>query len=192
MNIKSIRSRLLILPPLFHISFNSKLEGEWDPEFNQKEDENHPAVPDPAKEAFYPEPNIGRISVAPTIEGCFVGVFPNVSKFFEEKKYPHMNFFVYSPEFAGGERVVTPETLTKDRLVWDAHVTKEYLILDKVEMRLVGELEVKNTNKSPTAYTHPFDDKQEPVASVGPEHIRFKWIDLSKEGIYAKRILVSK
>lgn len=181
MKIKSTRSRLLVLPiPLYHISFNSKLEGEWDPEFNQKPDENHPEVADPNKEAFYPEPSIGRISVAPTIEGCFVGVFPNVSKFFEEKKYPHMNFSVYSPVFTGGERVVTPDTLTKDRLVWDAHVTKEHLILDAVEMKLVGEIEVKNTNKIPTAYTHPFDDKQEPVASVGPEHITFKWTEVVK------------
>lgn len=178
MDIKSIpssRLKNLGVKELYHISFNGKLEGLWDPEFNQKPDENHPEVPDPNKEEWYPEPNIGRISVAEDIQGCFTGVYPNVSKYFEVNKYPNMNFFVYSPVFKGDERVVTPGILTADRLVWDAHVTGEYLILDEVEMKLVGEVQIANTNKIPTGYTHPFNDKKEPKASIGPQRISVRW-----------------
>lgn len=169
--IKSVRSRLVRLPQLFHISFNGKLEGIWDPEFNQKEDDNHPAEPVAPEDAWYPEPNIGRISVAPTIEGCFRGVWANTGSIW----YPHLNFFVYSPVFKGNERIVTPETLVKDRLVWDAHITQEYLILDKVEMKLIGEIEVVNRRMGPYLQIHPFGDKKEPQTRLGPETIQWKW-----------------
>jgi len=155
---------------LYHISFNGKLAGVWDPEFNQKPDENHAG-----NEEWYPEPNLGRISVSDSIRGCFLGVFPNVVKFFKENKYPHMNFFVYSPVFKGDERVVTPGMLTENRMVWDAHVSQEYLILDEVQMKLVGEVEVKNTTKSKIAWSHPFNDPKEPLAEVGPEDVHFRW-----------------
>lgn len=172
--INAVRSRLVRLPQLFHISFNANLEGIWDPEFNQKPDENHPEKPDPNAEPFpYPEPNIGRISVASTLKGCFIGVYPNVAKFFEERNYPHMFFHVYVPQFTGNERIVTPEVLTKDRLVWDAVATQEYLILDKVQMNHWGTFEVANTNKVPTAYIHPFGDKSLPKESVGPANINY-------------------
>lgn len=174
MNIKSTQARLLKLPSLYHISFNDKLEGLWDPEFNQKPDDNHPVELDPDVEPFpYPEPNIGRISVAPSILGCFIGVYPNVAKFFEEKNYPFMLFQIYVPVFKGHERIVTPETLTKDRLVWDAVVTEEYLILDKVQMKHWGQVEILNTNKQKTRYIHPFGDKTLPKESIGPENVNF-------------------
>lgn len=172
--ITSSRSRSLRLPLLFHISFNDKLEGIWDPEFNQKPDNNHPVKANPDEAPFpYPEPSIGRISVAPTLKGCFIGVYPNVAKFFEERNYPHMLFHIYTPEFKGHERVVTPETLTKDRLVWDAVATQEHLILDKVQMNHWGTIEIANTNKEPTVYIHPFGDKTLPKESIGPANINY-------------------
>ena len=177
LRIKSTRSSLISLPQLFHISFNSKLEGEWDPEFNQKDDPSAPPV-DPNAEVFpYPEPSLGRISLAPSIEQCFLGVYGNTAKFFTEKKYPHMNFYVYAPRYEGAERVVTPKTLTDDRLVWDAHVTKEHLILDTVFMRLIGEVMIKNTNKNPIIRTHPFNDPREPMFDVGPEKPVVTWLE---------------
>lgn len=172
--IESTKASKLILPELFHISFNGELQGVWDPEFNQKPDENHPEEPDPNQEPFpYPEPNIGRISVAPTIEGCFIGVYPNVSKYFEKENYPYMQFHIYVPVFKGTERVVTPKTLTKDRLVWDAVATQEHLILDEVQMNHWGVVEIQNTNKATTAYIHPFGDKTLPKESIGPNKVTY-------------------
>jgi len=175
--IKSTRSKLLELPPLFHISFNGKLEGVWDPEFNQKPDDNHPEEPVAEEDQWYPEPSIGRISVAPTIEGCFRGVWANLSMI----HYPHVNYYVYSPVFKGKERVVTPDTLVKDRLVWDAHVTQEYLILDEVEMKLVGEIQVVNRRMGPYLRIHPFGDPKEPETRLGPEFLQWKWTKVIKD-----------
>ena len=175
--IKGVRSRLLKIPlTLYHLSFNGGLVGVWDPEFNQKPDENHPETIDLDKVPFYPEPNIPRISVAPTIEGCFRGVYPNVYRYFEEKNYPHMDFFVYSPAFEGSERIVTPDILTSHHLVWDACITNEYLILDKVKMVLVGKVRIQNTNKEPTLKIYPFGDKKLEKESVGPETIKVSWL----------------
>ncbi|MCY1453951.1 hypothetical protein D9M71_709780 [compost metagenome] len=87
-----------------------------------------------------------------------------------------MDFSVYEPVFEGGERVWTPELLTKHKAVWDAHITKEHSILDSVKMRLIGEVRIFNTNKEPTVMTHPFDDPNEPEQSIGPKEITFKWL----------------
>lgn len=169
--IRSTLAKDLNLPQLYHISFNGKLAGVWDPEFNQKEDDSHPAEPVAPGDEWYPEPSVGRVSVAPTIEGCFRGVWANLSSIF----YPHMNFYVYSPVFKGSERVVTPNVLVKDRIIWDAHVTQEYLILDEVEMKLVGEVQVINRRMGPYLKIHPFGDPKEPETRLGPEVIKWKW-----------------
>ncbi|MNT54041.1 hypothetical protein D3C72_1911720 [compost metagenome] len=150
-----------------HISFRDNLEGVWKP---------LPPAGGELVAGKYPEPATPRVSVAPDIVSCFRGVYPNVSKFFEEKNYPHMDFFVYEPVFEGSERVWTPEILTKHQLVWDAHVTNEHAILDRVKMKLIGEVRIYNTNKEPTATTHPFNNPNEPEQSIGPKNIRVVWL----------------
>lgn len=156
---------------LFHISFNGNLEGIWTPGEQagfdtpgEQEDSTWP----------YPEPPMSAICVASTLEGCFVGVFPNVARFFEKDNLPHMNFYVYRPKLTGKERLVSPDVLTSERLVWDAHVTGEWRILDPVQMEISGEIQVKNTNKSVTRMTHPFNDRSLPLESVGPRDIQIK------------------
>lgn len=173
MNIRSVRSRLLLGLQLYHISFKGDLAGLWTPGTQAGSD-----VPGESEDSSwaYPEPSMAAISVAPTVEGCFLGVFPNVAKFFEKENFPHMNFFVYQPVFEGHERVVKPVTLTKDKLVWDAHITYEHRILDSVEMVLCGEIEVQNTNKVSTRQTHPFNDVKNPEESVGPSSVVIKWL----------------
>lgn len=173
MNIRFVRSRLLLGIPLYHISFNGDLEGIWTPGTQAGSD-----TPGEAEDSSwaYPEPPMKAISVSPTVEACFIGVFPNVARFFEKDKFPHMNFFVYQPVFEGQERVVKPVTLTTDKLVWDAHITQEHRILDRVHMARVGEIEVLNTNKSSTRMTHPFNDVKNPEESVGPSDVTIKWV----------------
>lgn len=169
--VKAVLSSLLAsmeVGQLFHISFNGSLKGNWKPRDNHDDAEE-------GKDTGYPEPRLKRISVAETIEGCFHAIYPNVSQFFEERNYPNMHFSVYSPVFKGSERVVTPGLLTSERMVWDAFITGEYLILDEVHMAMVGKIKILNTNDSPTMMVHPFNDKKEPLASVGPEVIRWQW-----------------
>lgn len=173
MNVRFVRS-ILLNTPLYHISFNGELEGIWTPGTQAGSD-----TPGEAEESSwpYPEPPMTAISVSPTVEECFIGVFPNVARFFEKGRLSHLNFFVYRPVFEGTERVVKPTTLTKDKLVWDAHITQEHRILDAVQMERVGEIEVLNTNKASTRLTHPFNDTKNPKESVGPSSVVIKWLE---------------
>lgn len=177
-DIPSMKASKLILPQLFHISFRGGLQGLWAPRLPEgTPDDGKPQEEIPDEEKFpYPEPSVPRISLSPTIEGCFTGAFPNVAQLFERDKLPHMNFYVYSPIFKGDERVVPPAVLTSKRIVWDAVATLEYCVLDKVEMRLIGEVEIFNTNREKTRFIHPFGDRSLPVESVGPENIKFNWV----------------
>lgn len=120
-----------------------------------------------------------------------MGVYPNVSKYFEERNYPSMFFHVYSPVFKGNERVVTPETLTHDRHVWDAIATQEYLILDKVQMNHWGTFEVSNTNKEPTHFIHPFGDRRLPKESVGPGNIHYTLVEDPPKKQHVTKLITS-
>jgi hypothetical protein len=156
---------------LFHLSLNGALEGLWTP--GEQAGFDTPGEQEDSTWA-YPEPPMQAVCVAPTLEGCFLGVFPNVAKFFEVGKVPYLNFYVYRPKLTGKERIVSPQVLTNERLVWDAHVTGEWRILDPVEMRMVGIIQVRNTNRSPTRMTHPFNDSSLPLESVGPQDIHIR------------------
>lgn len=170
---KFIRSALLSVGPLYHISFKDSLEGLWVPGTQAGSDE-----PGEHEESSweYPEPSMTAISTALTIEGCFLGVFPNVARFFQKDKLPWMNFYVYTPVFEGHERVVTQATLTKGKWVWDAHVSGEYRILDKVQMKLVGEVKIFNTNKASMIMTHPYGESALGQESAGPSVIKYEWV----------------
>lgn len=160
---KTVISRTIQKTRLYHISFDDKLEGMWIPQL--------PAGTE-LGDGVYPEPKIPRISVAPTLEACFYGVYPNVRKFFDVNKYPSMTFAVYSPVFVGTERVVLPDVLTKEKLVWDAHVTKEHLILDKVSMVKIGEVTFINPDTTSMKEIHPFGDTRLPLTAIGPTLVK--------------------
>lgn len=125
-------------PDLYHISFNGKLIGEWTP---QPPDGDYDPETDTV--SLHGEPLTPRISVAPTLVGCFQGVYANVKHLF--KRHPELTFFIYKAEFKGNERVVYPEQLTAYKQVHDAHITQEHCILDPVEMRIVGRVTVPET-----------------------------------------------
>lgn len=163
----------------FHISFDKTLEGVWNPNrpdgYWDESDSNDTSD----KSWPYPEPSFPRISVSTSLEGCFRGVYPNVYQYFEVEKYPFMLFNIYEAVYTGKEKILTTDQLTKDRMVWDAHVTKECCFLSPVKMKLVGELKVLNSNKSKTLMIHPFNDKRLPKESAGPIDIKYsiKWAD---------------
>jgi hypothetical protein len=85
-----------------------------------------------------------------------------------------MHFFVYRPILKGNERILTPDDLTTKRLVWDAHVTREYRILDKVIMELVGSVQVANPERTASRKTRPFNDPKLPLTTCGPKEVRIK------------------
>lgn len=150
------------IPALFHISFKDNLEGEWKPRppdgFQIKAKEKNKE-----KEVNITEPKTPRISCSTDLKKCFYAIYPNISFFFETKKFPYMDFTVYSPRLNGEEKIWTPEYLTDKKLVHDAHVTNEYCILEKVFMQKVGHLRVfnplKKSNNPPEIYYHPFNNE---------------------------------
>jgi hypothetical protein len=128
----------------------------------------------PSKNNETSEPNVPRISFALTVLGCFQAIYPNVSHYFEEEKYPYLDFYVYRPKFTGRERIRWPEDLTNDRWVWDAHITSELVALDPVQMVLDGKVRIFNCADRDGIETHLFDDISLPTRMVYPVDIDFK------------------
>lgn len=79
--------------------------------------------------------------------------------------------------------LVTPDELTKEKQVWDAHVTREYHTEQAVKMVKVGKVMVKRPKNESFLKTHPFGDKQLPPKNVGPKHIRWEWKGVKKQDL---------
>jgi hypothetical protein len=126
------------------------------------------------KSVTYPEPTFERICCSESLEGCFMAVYPNVYVYFEDKKYnyPHMDFFYYTPVITSkikDSELLSPDELTKNHYVWDAHVTREWDILVPVKMVLTGKIRFLNTsNAKDWITTHPFDNETNAVRDVCP------------------------
>jgi len=161
------------VPALYHISLDGDLEGFWEP--------GHPSggtesLTDEEYEELFSEPSIPRVSVSPTIEGCFRGVYPNMSKLMEVKKQPYVDFFAYSPVL-GKVRILTNAELTKRRYVHDAHVTLEHWITERVRMKLVGVVRVYNTVNTGGLLYRPYNLKKLEPIYHSPKEVRFTWMD---------------
>jgi hypothetical protein len=154
--------------PLYHISFDGTLNGSWQPR-------NPDGFSD--RDSQFSEPDMPRISVAPTIPQCFQAIYPNVSQFFEEENYPNIEFYVYEPRFIGYERVLPPKYLTNQRMVHDAHMTDEYCILDPTFMQLVGKVMIQNTQMGPFLQYNPFNNVDNKKEFFAPSIIDFAWIN---------------
>lgn len=150
-----------------HLSFKGDQAGLWTPRL--------PCGSElPSKNVGISEPNTPRISFAPTLLGCFQAIYPNVSNYFEEENYPHLDCYIYRPQFTGKERLRWHEDLTKDKWVWDAHITKELVSLDPVKMMLEGKVRIFNCADKPGIETHPFNDPTFPTRMVYPTDLEFK------------------
>lgn len=144
----------MINKKLYHLSFNASLEGVWTPKNPDG------LLPEDSEyvESVYPEPSTPRISCAPTIIQCFQAIYPNVKSLFDVNNYPHLDFYVYSPVFKGGEKVMTPDELCKKRMVHDAYVTGEHCIFSPVKMDLVGKVRINRISNVVRIYYRPFND----------------------------------
>lgn len=163
---------------LYHISFDRKLEGVWEP----KQPDGMTSIfksLKPGTEGFrrYPEPRTKRISLAPTIEGCFLGVYENIKGLFDIKNYPYLIFAVYKPKITSKTKMVSNLELTEKNKVWDAHITGESWIVSKVEMELVGLVEIKSPKGTKTLDVYPFGNTDLPlITTTMPAYITYKWL----------------
>ena len=79
------------------------------------------------------ETTMPRVCLAPTIEGCLLGI-P-----FSDKKFP-VKLYLYKT--IGRLRVVTNKELIEKKLVFDANITGELWSVEDVSVKLIGALEV--------------------------------------------------
>lgn len=154
---------------LIHLSFKSVGTKVWQP----KVPDGMPEVRELIGEMA--EPDTPRISVAPTVTQCLQSIWPNIYDLLTEKQYPTMDLHVYRP--TGFHRVVPPDELTRERWVWDAHVTGEHWIIDPTKMEQIAKIRVKSPVYRRSDYaakkTHPFNDPKMPETEVGP--LEFTW-----------------
>lgn len=137
----------------YHLSFDKRLPATLNPRVVE-------CVNTHISKPKYPEPEIARVCLAKSFEGCFMALYPNVSKFFEiSGAVPYIDFFMYSTD---DTRVAfQSEDLTQKRMVWDAHLTGEVWFTRPVRIKRLGKIRFMNTAHEPDdrhIYTHPFDN----------------------------------
>lgn len=146
---------------LIHLSFEDDLEGVWNPK-------------QPLGENWTKEPSARRISVSSGIRGAFWALYPKISQYFEEQKLPSLTMYAYSPRLNKDTVVIPPTILTKRRYVHDAHMTKEHWILSSVYMKLLFEVTIYNTNKSPVQLYRPFNDQGFERIFLAPKYVDYE------------------
>lgn len=157
-------NKALIKPTnYYHLSFNEKLEGKWQPKLPNASDNN--------KLSPLSEPDIPRISFSETIEGCFRAIYPTVSKYFEENNYPWLEFYVYSPVITDKTKILKNTELIQKHYVHDAHITGEVWILNAVEVKYVSKIRIYNTVTKGDLFYHPFNEKKYPKRFHSPKEI---------------------
>lgn len=158
----------------YHISFKEDLAGIWTPRLPVGSEL------EASQDAKYSEPNIPRISLAPSIEKCFTSIYPNVSQFFEEKRYPYMDFFVYTPKDKLNKNDFTSaKELTEKRYVWDAHVTKEIWVTKPIELLLINKVRIFNPGKNaPFQLVKPFGLTSEEALPLAPKDINVRLLHI--------------
>ncbi len=122
-------------------------------------------------EEKYPEPDIDRVSFAETMTGAIRAIYPNIAHLVEKHKGEPMTLHVYSAMDAKKCRMFSPEILTQQKFVWDAHYTGEWWSTDPIKIKYVGKIEVHFDIDKPWAQVHPFNDKSLPAKEHSPEYI---------------------
>lgn len=155
-------------PTLYHLSFNADIEGLWKPQIPDGSYEDDPSDP-----ALYTEPSTPRISLSPTVEQCFQAVYANVKHLFADSPDRTLTFNVYRAVFNGREKLVHPSTLSKQRMVHDAHITQEHCVLTPLKMEWVSQVRVQEPSKQDQRPYYAFGDSSGEVYGWLPHAIRY-------------------
>ena len=123
---------------LYHISFKNNLPKRVIPQsvFNDN------GVP----HELYNEPLPPRLSTAPSILGCWRGIYANYSDLFERASpLKQISAHVYRVTPSSSAQVLTPQTATREWLLYDAHKTNEHCIFGEATLDYLGEIIIANT-----------------------------------------------
>lgn len=155
-----------MLSPYYHLSFDYELSGVWEP--------RTPAGFDCVKDAkgYGPtmtEPRTPRICLSPSIEGCFYAIYPNIYPLFEVKKYPHADFCLYRAYIDDSDPLFKSNAyLVGERVIWDAHITKEVWYTGNLEMTRIQKVRCTPDQKK-EIHSSPFNDPKEETRFISPE-----------------------
>lgn len=155
------------IPPLYHISFNRHLplvmnpRQPWGSEVEPTEEELKNEKPPDPDAWIFAEFQTPRVSFSPSLFKCVQAVYANTHQLFESKRglKEGLEFAVYRHDLRTKSRIMTPDELSKKRLVWDAHITQEYCFLDPVSIYFCGTVIVRLTEAVVGMKVYPFNDK---------------------------------
>ena len=86
----------------------------------------------------FEDDTIKRVSFAPSIDGCILGLQLSKDDFINGK----VILYVYSPINIDSKQIVSNKSIIGKKLVFDAEVTKECWFLDEVKVELLGSITV--------------------------------------------------
>jgi hypothetical protein len=157
------------IPWLYHISPDGKLPAKFIPRL--------PAGSEEKNQGVFKEFNVPRVSFSPCVFRCLQAIIPNVYEqlFSEEGQKNGCEFYVYRMKSGQNVRIKTPEELTKEHLVWDAHITHEHCVLDPVEVINCGKVNARVDKSDPGLTIYPYNDHSlKPVKNKLCEDAKFK------------------
>ncbi len=156
-------SDIQFIPQLYHLSDDDTLT------------KLTPKIPDwlsDRKNAFE-NSSIPRISVAETIEGCILGLQLTEKDF----HYNLKSLYVYSPIITYDTRFITNKLLTKKKLVFDSYITREWWLLDQVDVEYIGEILLTDLNFKTIYYKPLSNSKTKFKGKIDTTLYRYKWIN---------------
>lgn len=168
-------------PQLFHISFNSKLEGIWQPKTPDgiyTKEQRDQLISEQENETFeYTESSIytetldPRICLSDTIQGCFSAIYPNLVDVYRKgaEQKTALQFVVYYPLNFDERKMMDWQELRDTKQVWDAHLSREYVLFSPTMMiKYPMIIEIPALKKSIYLKCRPYDDQQYPLERHSP------------------------
>lgn len=101
------------------------------------------------KEDVLEDSSIARVSFAPSIDGCILGLQISSSKF---NGKPYLIYTVYEPINYSNLNIKTNEEIVREKLVFDAHITKELWVLNDIHVKPIYKIKVFNEVKRTITY----------------------------------------
>lgn len=133
MNIKELNTSRL-----YHLSKNDSLKRLT------------PQIPHKLKirKNAFEDTTIKRVSFAPSIEGCIIGLQLSEKDFTNNE----LILYVYEPYDIDINDIIPNDVIVKEKLVFDAKVTKESWVTNEVNVKLTGSITVFNSVKQKIEY----------------------------------------
>lgn len=138
-NEKSIFLEPINVPTMLHLS--------RDPNLNIME----PRIPtylhrENIKEAGLEDHLLSRISFAPTINGCLLGIQINEKEFSNSS---NITLYVYKAEYVAQKNILPNDYLVENELIYDAHITGESWVTSPVKVSRIGAINVYPYDNNP-------------------------------------------